>query len=469
VKALMSEVREYPMFELEKSFLECQSQFQSLADNSNVAIAATDTKGRFIYVNKPLADLLGYSTQELLGTEFKKYLHPDDRGQIIALFLNIMVLKRQPQNIEFKALRKDGTTLNLISKPSKLVINGKTIGFLAIILDVTEQKRIEEELRKSESTHKNTSEFLNNILSNMLDYVFIIDEDYAINYLNDSAKKVYGNLIGQKCYKATRNLDQPCHNSGIKCEVLEVIKKGNAVFEDTRKMDLHGRIAHVRAKPIHTTSKNKQVMIVVRDVTEEKKSKEELGKSLSLLQTTFESTADGILVTDLNRKIKKYNQRFIKILKIPDHILKSKDDNKVVEYLKNKMKDPKNFVKKIDDSFSNPERESFDLLEFKDDRIIERYTRPQRLNDKVIGRVLSFRDMTERKRMEEELKNYSENLAKMVQNKTRELAISERLLQTTIENVPDHVYIKSREQDSNKGFKFIYANDSYRKFHNKTN
>jgi PAS domain S-box-containing protein len=586
---------------LEKALVEYKEKFQSLADNSNVAIAATDKRGRFTYVNHTLTELLGYSTQELIGTEFKNYLHPDDRGQVIALFLNIMVLKRQPRNMEFRALHKDGTIINLISKPSKLVINGKNIGFLAIILDITKQKRIEEELRKSESNHKSTSDFLNNILSNMLDYVFVIDENYTISYINESAKKVYGNLIGQKCYKATRNLDQPCHTSGIDCEVLEVIHKGNNVFDDTRKMDLSGRIAHVIAKPIKTSGNNQSIIVVVRDVTEEKKSKANLEESLSLLGTTFESTADGILVTDLNREITKYNQRFVEILKIPKHILKTRNDDRVIEYLKNKMKDPEDFVKRIEESFSNPEVESRELLEFDDGRLIERYTKPQRLNEEVIGRVLSFRDITkskksekalieseekyrlisentndmiavmtfthnpvykyvspsheknlgwktsdllgksgfdfihpkdklrllpllnkylkkkitdllriqsqdnsvtinfrakdklgnwhfiestinlikndllfisrditERKRMEEELKHYSKNLAEMVHQKTNELAISERLLQTTIENVPDHVYVKSRERDSNKGFKFIYVNDSYSKFHNKT-
>jgi PAS domain S-box-containing protein len=404
----MSKTKDIPTSELEKSLLGYKQKCQSLADNSNVAIATTDKRGRFTYVNNTLTELLGYSTQELLGTEFKNYLHPDDRGQIIALFLNIMVLKRQPRNIEFRALRKDGTILNLISKPSKLVIEGKTIGFLSIMLDITTQKRTEEELRESESNHKDTSDFLSNILSNMLDYVFIIDEDHTIIYLNESAKKVYGNLIGQKCYKATRNLDQPCYNSGIDCEVLEVIHKGNNVFEDIRKMDLCGRIVHVRAKPIQTSEKKRAIIIVVRDVTEEKQSKEELGKSLSLLRTTFESTADGILVADLNKKITNYNQKFIEILKIPKHLMKSKDDNTIIEYLKNKMKDPEGFVKRIEESFSKPEIESLDLLDFKDGRMIERYSRPQHLEGIIIGRVMSFRDITDRIRAENELRENKE-------------------------------------------------------------
>jgi PAS domain S-box-containing protein len=600
VKIFLSEVKDFPIFDLEKSLLECKQKFHDLAENSNVAIVATDKKGRFTYVNKHLTELLGYSTKELLGTEFKNYLHPDDRSQIIALFLNINVLTRHPQNMEFRVLRKDGIILNLISRPSKLIIEGKTIGFLAILLDITNQKRTEEELKESESNHKSTSDLLNNILSNMLDYVFVIDEDYTISYLNDSAKKVYGNLIGQKCYKATRNLDKPCYNSGIECEVLEVIHKGNNIFEDTRKMDLYGRIVHVTAKYIQTSQNKRAIIITVRDVTEEKKSKEELRKSLSLLRTTFESTADGILVADLNKKITNYNQKFIEILKIPKNLLKSKDDNVMIQYLKTKMNDPEDFVKRIEESFTNPEVESLDLLDFKDGRIIERYSRPQHLEGRIIGRVMSFRDITkrrmaenalqeseekyrlisenthdmiavttfthnpvykyvspsykknlgwetsdmlgkpgldfihpqdrlrllpllnnylkkkindllrinqqqkplivnfrakdklgnwrflestvnlikndllsisrditERKRMEEELKNYSENLAEMVQQKKNELAISERLLQTTIENVPDHVYVKSRERDSNGGFKFIYINEAYSKFHNK--
>ena len=103
----MSEVKDFPIFELEKSLAECQQKFHNLAENSSVALAATDKNGRFTYVNKALTELLGYSTKELLGTEFKSYLHPDDRGQIIALFMNIMVLKQEPRNIEFRASRKE--------------------------------------------------------------------------------------------------------------------------------------------------------------------------------------------------------------------------------------------------------------------------------------------------------------------------------------------------------------------------
>ncbi len=89
---------------------------------------------------------------------------------------------------------------------------------------------------------------------------------------------------------------------------------------------------------------------------------------------------------------------------IPQSILETGEDAEAINHVLNQLTDPDGFLSKVRDLYTNPTESSFDMLEFKDGRIFERYSQPQKLGDKVIGRVWSFRDVTDRKQAENALK-----------------------------------------------------------------
>lgn len=127
-----------------------------------------------------------------------------------------------------------------------------------------------------------------------------------------------------------------------------------------------------------------------------------LRQSLSLLQATFEATADGILVVDLQGRIVASNRRFAEMWRVPEEVLQSGEADQFVSLILASLKEPRDYLSKIRDLYANPDVESQDLLEFKDGRVFERYSRPQRIGGRSVGRVSSFRDVTERRRAEEE-------------------------------------------------------------------
>lgn len=135
---------------------------------------------------------------------------------------------------------------------------------------------------------------------------------------------------------------------------------------------------------------------------------EELENSLFLLNATLESTADGILVVSSKGKIVSFNRKFVDMWNIPDSIMESLEDSQTLEFVLDQLKNPEIFLKKVKELYSQPDTESYDVLEFKDGRVFERYSQPQRIGETIIGRVWSFRDVTERRRVEEALRDSEE-------------------------------------------------------------
>ncbi len=127
-------------------------------------------------------------------------------------------------------------------------------------------------------------------------------------------------------------------------------------------------------------------------------------RALALLEATLDSTADGLLVVDTEGKITTFNRRFADMWGIPQEVLDSRDDDRAIAHVLDQLKEPERFVAKVRELYSQPEAESLDVLEFEDGRVFERYSAPERLDGQPVGRVWSFRDVTERNAVETELR-----------------------------------------------------------------
>jgi signal transduction histidine kinase len=152
---------------------------------------------------------------------------------------------------------------------------------------------------------------------------------------------------------------------------------------------------------------------VAHDITERKQAEELLKESLSLKRATLDSTADGILVVNSQAKVVDYNSKFTELWNIPPELMEQKDDGRLLQHVLGQLKYPEAFANKVRELYNNPDADDFDEIPFTDGRIFERYSTPHRLEGKSVGRVWSFRDVTERKQAEARLKCYSEELVEI--------------------------------------------------------
>jgi two-component system, cell cycle sensor histidine kinase and response regulator CckA len=147
----------------------------------------------------------------------------------------------------------------------------------------------------------------------------------------------------------------------------------------------------------------KVIAALCRNLSDRKGYEEQLAQSVSLLRATIESSASGILVVDTQRRVTACNRRFTDMWRLPEDFAARQDSHGLLAQVHAQLQEPEEFLRRVEELYQKPAEESYDLLMFKDGRVFDRTSRPQRLGDRIVGRVWSFRDVTAQHKAEKKL------------------------------------------------------------------
>jgi PAS domain S-box-containing protein len=415
----------------EENLLRAQELLEAVTKGSNVIIAAQDKDFRYIFFNQKYKEEIKRLTGKdlTLGTSMVELYAEIPEEQKMALDEWSKVLRGENVNriIEFGNPGVHHRVYHVLHTPLRDA-NGIIVGAGEVAYDVTRQIQVEDKLRE-------TKEYLDNLITYANAPIIVWDPQFRITLFN----RAFEHLTGRKASEVLgQHLDillpepflAPAMDlirqtmEGQRWESVEIpilFKKGGIRTVLWNSASIFGpdgkTIVSTIAQGQDITYRKKiesryrqradefarMNVMLEEEIRQREESDLTLKNTLSLLNASLESTADGIFVIDQVGKITSYNQNFVNMWNIPGDILETRENEKIIYYMLPQIRNREEFLTNTRELQARPGRESFDMIEFIDGKIFERYSKPQKIGDAIVGRVWSFRDITDRKHAEEKL------------------------------------------------------------------
>ncbi|MFZ5353876.1 MAG: PAS domain-containing sensor histidine kinase [Bacillota bacterium] len=274
----------------------------------------------------------------------------------------------------------------------------------------------------AEKAQGESEERLRTLINGMPDFVLFKDEAGKWMEINDSLIKMF--KLGRTDYKGKSDAELAEYKPALK-ELIEKlvvydeqawISKSNVNFEEfIMTADGSRRLMDFTTVPLfHADGSRKGIMVLGRDITDRKHTKDALQKNEEVLRATLNATADGIMVVTNDRKVFDFNPLFQRMWRIPQSLICTFDERLLLDYVSTQLEKPEVFREWVEECYNVYKTDSFTVY-FKDGRIYEVHSEPLVKKNVVEGRVWSYKDITVRKRIEKELSESEERYRRLVE------------------------------------------------------
>jgi diguanylate cyclase (GGDEF)-like protein/PAS domain S-box-containing protein len=343
----------------------------------------------------PNISQFGYQASQCSNGQllYASIVHPDDLERVLAEVQAYSEAGATSFEQDYRIVQKNGES-RWVYDFTVVVRNetGKITYYEGYILDITQRKKIEAALRESE-------EQLRRFYEASFEAIAILEQERIVD-----VNKNFTELLGYESSEAIGMSVMEFVATALHPLVQEIIASGTEKTYESICVKKNGSAFPVEVRGKAITYQGRLVRVIaMRDLSERKQAEAELERSLSLLHATLESTADGIVALNMAGEIISFNRKFLQMWGIPDEFMASQNKTRLLTFAIEQLQDPEAFLQRIRELPTQVDAELYDILELKDGRIFERYSLPQRAGEKIIGRVWSFHDITERQRIQTSL------------------------------------------------------------------
>jgi diguanylate cyclase (GGDEF)-like protein/PAS domain S-box-containing protein len=374
-------------------------RFRAMADDAPVVVRVTDPAGACTFMNRRWHEITGQADESASGGGWLGCVHPDDRDAVELAF-TAAIEQQMTLSIEYRLLPTRGEVLWVVDNSApRIAPDGSFLGHVGSVLDITERRKTDVALRESE-------EFAHSILENSPDCIRVHDRKGRLLFMNAAGRRMLA-------------VDDFAQVKGQAWETFWTIEGVPKVRAATLEA-LDGRVGHFTAQsalggattwwegkicPVSTgEGKSNRFLSILRDVTQSKHAQGEVQALAARLSAVLESTTDCIVVLDQERRVTYVNQHAVRML-----------PGKLAVGIS--LRDA--FPEEVGGAFDARIRQAvveqvsvvFEAYLLASDLWLEVHAFPT-----STGLSLFFRDVTQRRRVDEERRRSQEQLAHMARH-----------------------------------------------------
>ena len=410
VAELERKVKEYGRKEAHQNLQEVTNRLEKIAEMGDDGIIVFDEDYKIGFANIIASELTGYSKGKLIGMDFRRLLSEQDIGYLDQMHSQVGADESKRVCTEMEVLtdiglKRDAEVCITIAKKEK-----GGVQTYAYLRDITERKRMEREIREATKRFEKIAEMGD-------DGIIVFDEDSRIEFANQMASEIMGfpkdQILGREFFSVIGKRNE---------EFLEeMVMRGEGMGRKVcTQMSLHTpqneiKEMEVCIAPTQSEDGRIKTYAYVRDITERKKFEKDLRESEEKYRNLFERVRHGLFISSKEGKFLDCNQamwgllgyrdkeEFLKI-DIAKDLYVNPEDRKTFQGLVEKL----GFVKDFEADWKKKNGERITVLITADAKKNEEGT--------VVGYEGINIDISDRKRMERELKEANDFLMNMIQS-----------------------------------------------------
>jgi len=438
---------------LTEKMWEAQQNFENVLNASADAIILCDISGNIIMANKAFSQMLDYSQEEVMGkhivefTAFEEGTYITSTGEKVIINGEYVTYtasrsaelfeKGSVSNWESYLVKKDKVHVPAEITMSVLKdMDGERRGSIVILRDITERKKVEAETKKAK-------EFLENIFKTSADGIIVTNKG-RITMVNEAIEKMTGyskdEIIGKHTFVLSP--EGEAYQEKGKELVEKLFKEGTVVGEEMTWLKKDGSFldVEVSAALLKDDKGNITSVSSVRDITGRKRIEKEIKEAKEFLENVLESSIDGIVITDVKGNILTANSAMGEMT----HLTREEMIGKHTSELLMEGEDTTHIVEKIVGEFYEKGSTTFETkYKTKDGNIINVECSLTMVKDdkgEHIAGISIIRDITERKKAEETLKNSEEKYHNLIEFANVGIIVAEKYKITQVNRRAEEIY-----------------------------